>query len=315
MPVQTFVTHVEDLVSVLAVFDQLQVWKSATENGTYVEVTAAAPTKATLDGSEVGPWVLTGLELVITLNNTDPQTIEFDSTDPMTLTQVIVAINAIFPSLAKELPTSTGKLRLESPTTGTASALLVSGSARTVLGLPDTKTNGKAQRVGLVNPTTEYEFRDFDGLETDWYKTRYYSSATGSISSFSDPPTQGNPATVISTRLRCFAFLSDGAGRPIVGRRIIFVPLATLAVEDSDDNVYGVLPGIDRLETITDERGFAEIFLIRGQTFKVFFEGTIIQRQITIPATGTELNLLTAVSAAADPFTIVQAPPMPIRNS
>ena len=321
MPVQTFITHVADIISTMSVFDQIQVWKSPDEFGAptpYTEITAASPTPAILDGSVAGPWALVGKTLTITLNNAEPYSVTFTGVDPLTIVDVIAAINAIFSGLAKEVPTNTNKIRLESPVTGTASALLVSGTAVSVLGLSTSKVNGKAQRISLTNPTTDYEFRDFDGLDTDWYKTRYFSSATNTVSSYSDA-TQGNPATVIpaGALLRCFAYLSDGAGRPVVNRRVIFVPTTQVTIDAGAGAIYGSLPGVDRLVGITDEKGFMELYLARGQTFKVFFEGTSYQRELFIPTSNlvTELNLITALATAPDVFTIVQAPPMPIRSS
>lgn len=318
MPVQTINIHVDDIASTLAVFDQIQVWKSPDELGAptpYVEITAPSATKATLDGTVGGPWNLAGKSLTITLNNSDPQTINFTGLDPFILTTVIAQINAVFPGLALEVPTNTNKIRLQSPTTGTASALLVSGTAVAVLGLPTAKTNGKAARINLTNPTTEYTFQDLDGLDTDFYKTRYYSSYSGAVSTYSDP-TNGVPATVLDNSLlmRCFAYLADGAGRPIVDRRLIFVPMGNLLVT-SGLNQYGVLASVDRIVSVTDEKGLAEAFLARGQTFRFFIEGTQIQREFVVPSTGTELNLLSVISTAADPFSIVQAPPQPIRVS
>lgn len=317
MPVQTINIHVEDIASTLAVFDQIQVWKSPDELGAptpYVEITAAAATKATLDGSVAGPWNLAGKTLTITLNNSDPQNINFTGTDPFILNTVIAQINAIFPGLALEVPTDTNKIRLQSPTTGTASALLVSGTAVAVLGLPTTKTNGKAARINLTNPTTEYKFQDFDGLDTDFYKTRFFSSLTGAVSSFSDP-TNGVPETVLDAAqlMRCYAYLADGAGRPVVDRRLIFVPVGNVLVTPTSGNQYGILASVDRIVSVTNERGLAEAFLTRGQTFRFFIEGTQIQREFVVPTTGVDLNLLTVLSTSPDPFSIVQAPPMPIR--
>jgi hypothetical protein len=318
MPVQTINIHVEDLSSVLAIFDQIQVWKSPDESGAptpYAEITASAATKATLDGTVSGPWDLVGETLTIVLNNSDPQNIVFTGTDPLILNTVIAKINATFPGLAEEVPTNTNKIRLESPTSGTASALLVSGTAAAILGLSTTKVNGKAARINMVNPTTEYVFQDFDGLDTDFYKTRFYSSLTGAVSSYS-APTNGTPATVLpdQTLLRCFAFLADGAGRPICERRLVFVPMGNVLVT-SGSNIYGNLQSVDRIVSVTDSKGFAEIYLVRGQTFRFFIEGTSIQREFTVPMTGTELNLLTTLSTSPDTFSIVQAPPSPIRVS
>ena len=317
MPVISLDVHVDDLDSVLAIFDKIQVWRSVDELGAptpYAEITAALETKATLDGTVQGPWNLSGTNLVITLNSADPITITFTGSDPLNLPAVAQAINSMIPTLAKEIPTDTGMLRLESPVLGTGSSIQVSGGAATILGLPTTKTNGRAARLGLTNPTTDYLFRDFDGTNVLWYKTRYFSSLTGAVSSFSDPR-QGNPEVVLDAGLlsKAVVYLADGAGRPIVNRRVIFVPITNKTVT-SGGLLYGSLPGVDRLVMSTDEKGNAEINLLRGQTFRVFFEGTSYQREFVVPDV-SQFDLLTVLSTAADPFSIYQAPPSPIREA
>jgi hypothetical protein len=306
--------HVEDLASVLALFDRIQVWRSVAEHGTYAEITAPSDEPAILDGSVPGPWPLNGKTLNITLNSADPIPIHFAGTDPLNLHDVCQAINSLIPALATEAGSGTNKLRLTSPVTGTGSSLIVTGDAAAVLGLSTTKTNGKSARIVVVSPTVDYLFRDFDGLATDWYETRYYSTSTHSVSSFSEPR-QGSPQVVLPDATLSLAkvSLADGAGHPVVNRRIIFVPMGVQLVASGDKN-YGIMAGPERVVVCTDCTGYAEIKLVRGQKFRVFFEGLAHEREFVVPNV-TEFDVLQTISTTPDPFTIVQAPDLPIRVS
>lgn len=306
--------HIDDLPTVLALFDVIEVWRSPEELGAYSEITAPELTPAMLVGTVQGPWNLNGLELDIVLNSADPVPVHFVGTNPLTIHDVITQINTLIPALASESGVGTNKLALTSPTTGTGSALTVSGAAAVVLGLSTSKVNGKGARIPVTFPTVDYWFRDFDGLSTDWYKTRYYSTATQSVSSFSDPR-QGSPQIVLpdaSLSLATVA-LADGAGRPLINRRIIFIPMSVQVVASGSKN-YGVLPGPNRIIVCTDNSGYAEIKLVRGQTFRVFFEGLAHEREFIVPDEDT-FDVLAAISTAPDPFTIVSAPSLPIRVS
>ena len=54
--------------------------------------------------------------------------------------------------------------------------------------------------------------------------------------------------------------------------------------------------------------------LVRGEKFKVFFEGSNYFREFVVPNVA-EFDLLQILSTTPDPFTIVQMPAMPIRLS
>lgn len=324
MSAVTINIDVDDIDSALALYDEIEVWRSTTgANGTYTEITAASPAAATLVGTIASPWNISGQSLTITLDNADPVTVTFTGTNPLDTTAVLAAINAVVPGLASEVPSSTagqntGLIQLVSLTTGTGSSLLVSGTAAATLGLGTTKVNGKADRISLASPTALYPFQDFDGDPTYWYKTRYLSSTSQAVSSYSDPQ-QGIPQLVIPTALLTLVTVNliDGTGAPIVGRRVIFVPTTNAVVSSGNVN-YGSLPGVDRIVMTTNDSGYAGVSLVTGQTFKVFFEGTSYQREFTVPAVtppATSVDLLTVLSTENDPFTIVQAPPMPIRTS
>jgi len=316
MTIIDFTINVDNAENISALYDRIQVWRSPDNLIAYADITADDSTAASLDGSVMGPWAISGQELEVILDGADSSSVTFTGTNPLTLSQVLDQINAVFPDLASEVPTDTGKIRLTSANTGTQSILELAGAAATTLGLSTVRKNGKAARPLLAATTQLYEFRDYDGDDLYYYKTRYYNSETGAVSGFSSPH-QGNPSTDFPTSafLLCFLYLADGTGKALVGRRIIFVPTGQVQVTDNANNVYGILTTVDRIEVSTNDVGYAEVSLAKGQTFKVFIEGSTLQRQFTVPSAGSSLNILTALTTADDPFTIVTAPPMPIRMS
>lgn len=319
MAIISFDILVEDLEAVLALYDRVQVWRSPDEDGSptpYAEITAAEDEPAVVDGSAAGTWSLNGLTLSVSLSGADAVDITFDGTNPFDLQTVLDQINDAIPEFASEVPgdPETNRVRLTSPLKGTGSTILLSGSACAVLGLSTTKASGKTHRIALTSPTVTYRFRDYDGLLNGWYKTRFYSTKTKAASDFS-PPRQGAPQVVLSDALMSVATvdLIDGSGKPIVNRRVIFVPMGVQVIVDGDTN-FGLLASVERLVATTNERGHASISLARGHTFRVFFEGSGYHREFVVPDTAT-FDLLTVLSTSPDPFSIVQVPPSPIRNS
>ena len=165
--------HIDKPILQIALYDHIQVWRSATELGTYVDITSNESTPAILDGTIAGPWNLNGLSLSVILNNADPIVITFSGTNPFPLITLLSQINLVVPGFASEVPTDTNKLRLTSSIVGTQSVIQVSGSAASVLGLVTTHINGKAARPLLSANTEDYLFRDYDGDSTFWYKNIY----------------------------------------------------------------------------------------------------------------------------------------------
>lgn len=321
MSIITFVVGVEGVETLSAFYDRIEVWRSPDRDGPapYTEITVAGndDLPAVLDGAVAGPWNLNGLVLNVSCCGADPVPVSFSGTNPFSLQTVLGILAAAVSEFdqvgVSEVPADTGCVRLVSAMRGTGASLQVSGSAAVVLGLSTTKVNGKAKRISLAAPIDAYTVHDFDGSPSYWYKTRFSSTLSGAVGSFSEPY-QGSPQVVLSDDKLALAtvYLVDGSGAPIVGRRIIFVP--TTAKSAQETVLYWSLPGVDRLVVTTNDQGYAEIKLRIGQTFKVFFEGSPYHRELTVPDE-SPFDLLTALSTAADPFSIVQSPPMPIRTS
>lgn len=306
--------YVSRLSDVLAVFNRIEVHRStAGSGGPYYEITdSSGQTAAVLDGTGIGGFTLNGLTLEVAVDGVT-DSVTFTGSDPLSLTTVINQINAVWSGLASEVPTDTDQVRLTSPTVGTSSSLLVTdNAAATELGFSTTKINGHEARIPIVDPTTDYNFKDLDGDVTYFYKTRYSSTSSSVVSAFSDAR-QGSLDSVLSAGnlSKAKIFLTTGSGGPVVDRNIRFVPLNVNTIAEADD--YYLLPGTDgRVFTTTNESGYAEIYLVRGATYRVFIEGSSYGREITVPDQ-TEFDLLAAMGTAPDPFDIVQAPARPIK--
>lgn len=319
MSVVRLTIGVDNAVDTAILYDSIQVWRAneSDDSLVYQDITSESSIPAFVDGTSAGPWNLSGQTLVFILDSGESKSISFTGANPLSLAAVLDRINGTFPGIASEVAPNTGRLRLSSPTPGTSSSILISSSlAATSLGLSTERVNGKGARPLLAQTTETYSFVDLDGAEFYWYKTRFFNKTTGSFSEFSEPR-RGEVLEVLpdASLLRCFVYLADGMGAPIVGRRVILVPMGQLLVTNLEAEVYGILQSVDRLTMITNESGYAEANLVRGQKFKMFIEGATLQREIVIPTTGTSLNLLQAATTADDPFTIVTAPRMLVRMS
>jgi hypothetical protein len=303
---------VNDLSEMLDLYNRIEVHRSTTELGTYVELTdLSGPTSAVVDGTLSSWGVLSGLVLQLLLDGS-PVSVTLPILDPMPLQSIIDAINEVA-NIASEVPTNTNRLRLTSSTHGTSSALeIITGTVATTLGLSTVKVNGKERRIRLTSPTTMYSFFDKDGDNTFWYKTRFSNTGNSNVSNFSDAR-QGNTDLIVppSRLVKGTIDLVDGLGRPVVGRRIIFIPNFATAIATT---TAWVIPGFDaRVEVLTNEAGHASANLLRNITYKVVIEGTSFIREFTTPDSNTTFNILSIAGSSPDTFDIVQTPLRPIK--
>lgn len=318
MAVITVDILVNSLEDVLEFFDRIEVHRSITvENGTYVELTdLEGPTAAIIDGSEDGSFNLNGLTLDILLDGeATAESVLFEGTDPIDLATIIEQINEVVPTLASEVPSSTNRLRLTSVMEGTISSITITaGAAATVLGLSSTKVNGKERRITIIDPTTMYQLFDKDGLNEYWYKTRFSNSESVLVSEFSIPHQGGvDSAVPVSQLVKGTIYLVNGLGLPIIGNRLIFIPMIRGVVASTS---YNVIPGFySRAEVLTNGAGYAEANLIRGITYRMILEGTSLVREFVAPLLGDTFDLMTVTGTTPDPYDIAQTPPRPIKMS
>lgn len=316
MSIVTLDFKVESYETIAVLYDVIQIWRSPNEGGSpipYAEIAALEESRAYVDGSVEGPWALNGTTLIVALNGGPPVSVPFSGSVDLALSRVLEILESALPGIASEVPTNTNRIRISSSKYGTASSVTLSGTAATVLGLSTSKTNGKGAYPFLSQTTEVYSFVDYDGSNNFFYKARFYNTVTGAASNYSIVKQGAVEDPLPNSLLTGFVYLADGAGNPIVGRRIILVPTKQILITNPNNHVFGVLSSVDRITMTTDEGGYAESSLVKGQTFKMFIEGTTFHREITIPNSGTELNLLVAASVANDPLTIVETPPMLIR--
>lgn len=310
---------VEDVENISLLYDRIQLFRSPDQSGSptpFSAITDTDPSSAVLDGSVEGPWSLSGETLSISVDSADAVSVSLTGT--VDLTAVLNSINTVFSylgyQLALEVPSDTNRIRLQSGSKGTQSSLLVSGTAASIIGLSTSKVNGKGASPLLSSNTEKYTIFDFDGSPTYWYKARYINSDTGAASELSDAFLGGDGDGLPDSKLATGRIaLSDAAGKPIVGRRIIFVPTGTQVVSDGLGNNYGVLPSVDRIEIFTDYNGRAEVALVKGQRLKVFLEGSSFQREFVVPT--SDFDILSVASVQPDPLSIVVIPPIAVRVS
>lgn len=304
---------VNDLVEMLVLYNRIEVHRSTTELGAYSDLTdSLGPVPAIIDGALSSWGVLSGLVLQFLLDG-GPVSVTLPAENPMPLQSIIDAINAVVPSVASEVPTSTNRLRLTSITQGTGSSIsVVAGTIATALGLSITKVNGKERRIRLVSPTTMYAFFDKDGDDAFWYKTRFSNTENFNVSNFSDARQGATDIVVPTDRLvKGTIDLVDGLGRPVIGRRIIFIPNIATAIIST---TAWVIPGFDsRVETLTNEAGHASANLLRNVTYRVIIEGTSFIREFTTPDNNTPFDILSIAGSVPDAFDIAQTPPRPIK--
>jgi hypothetical protein len=300
---------VPEISNVLSLFDKIEVQRS--EAGSpytdALDITAAVAQAGVLVGTEEGAFpLLQGKDLKVKVDQGSEQTVTFVSSDPISLTNVIGEIAGAITGLTAS-DDGTGKLKLESNETGTDSVLeITGGSALGILGFTvGQKDNGEDPRITLLAGISDYEYDDQSGLATNWYRTRFFNSISGTFSSWSDW-VQGSTGAAIDASFLIVGKIkmADVDGTALVGRDVTIV------------NVYNPLT-VDtffiagRSVTITtDGTGSAQSTLVKGSIVDVILEGTSFIRRIQVPNTGTEFDLMDASLQQDDPFNI-QVPDLP----
>lgn len=298
-------TYVANLSNVLSLFDKMQMWRSeAGILGTYFEITAAVATPATLLGTQTSPFTLNGKTLKLEVNQGSEQSITIVSADPIGIDDLVDFLNTeLVGAIASE---DVGALRLTTIASGTASVLeITGGTALTDLGFTVGQIdNGEDQRITLSPSSTLYEYDDQSGDPDNYYKVRYYNSATGAFSSFSDP-VKGDIGSIVppTDLVKAYGTFAKLDGKPQVGTAVIFynVYMPPLYVGD-----IGIIGREVRVET--DQAGYLETMLVKGSIVDVIISGTGIIRRIRVPT--SDFNIMAAVAAADDNFQI-QVPDIP----
>jgi hypothetical protein len=304
--VKIFVPEIDNVISL---FDVIQVQRS--EAGSpYTDakdITADTAQKPVLVGAEEGPFAsLQGKTLRLKVDGGLEQEVTFTAADPISLSNVIAEFNTEISGATAD-DDGTGKLQIEGNAPGTVGTLeMTGGTALAILGfVTGDKDNGEDSHPTLLPGVDSYEYDDQSGQASYWYRTRYYNTGDGTVSSYSDW-VQGStgavidPAELIVGKIK----LAGVDGTAMVGAKISIVNTYSPLVAD-EHFIAG-----RNLQIETDGSGYAETTLIRNSIVDVVIEGTSFIRRIQVPATGTEFDLMDESLVLDDPFQI-QVPDLP----
>jgi hypothetical protein len=297
---------VTDLTNVLSLFDVIRVYRSEVdEAGPYALTTADTASAAFLLGTESAPFTLNGLTLKFKIDGGSEQEVTFATANPVYIDSVVDEVNDQTTGVTASA--SGSQLLLTSDTTGTSSLLeITGGTGLTELGFTVGVVNGLDQHITLALGQTRYEYDDQSGDASYWYKTQYYNTGSGGISTLSTA-VQGSVGSVLtaSSLITGQIRLANISGQPYADKDVVFhhVMVPPLVVE-----TYGILGGT--VEATTNSAGYAEVTLVKGAIVDVVVVDTGIIRRIAVPTTGTEFDVLGAVAAADDLFQL-QVPTIP----
>lgn len=299
-------------------FDRLEVWRGDAATGPFTELTAPQWVGARIPDIQGDPppvppagdsVALSGKTLSLLVNEKVPIDITFTGSDPITYATAVTQINAGGQGLVSAFVSADGHVVLQTAAPGTETILrVVPTDAAALLGLPTTLPSavayGKTARSVLIADLDVYDFVDYHGDPTFFYRTRFSNSLNGDVSEFS-PPFPGGGSAVLDPSLLILGVIDiiDLQGRPIQNREISISTKFTGVVAEG----RAVMPR-DQV-ALTDASGHAEFTLIRGMTITVAVAGSQIVRDVVVPSDPalTFFRLLDA-SVGSDDVFVVQKP-------
>lgn len=299
--------YVSNLSNVLGLFDKLRFFRSTSgEGGPYTQITADSATAATLTGSIAGSFSLNGKNMLFKVDGGAEQEVVFASADPVNVDLAIIEINDQATGITAT--EDTGAVVISSDTTGTSSIIeFTGGTALAELGFTSGDIDGGQDAdLTLSAGTDEYQYDDLNGDISNYYQSQYVNSGTQTGSTLSDP-VQGDVSSIIPSAdlITAKIDLANLDGTPIEGTVVSIYNIYVPPIVISDIGVIG-----RTVELVTDAVGHAETMLVKGAQVDVAIAGSSIVRQIVVPSTGTEFNLLDEIAAADDLFQI-QTPTIP----
>ena len=297
--------YVAELTNVMSLYDVIAVQRSTTAppTTTPVDLTDEVAAPAELIGTQEGTFLINGQTFQIKVNGTQVD-VTFTSPNPIALPDVTEELNDAFAGAlvaATAFDDGTGKLKIQTDDDGTQYTLeIIGGTALSELGFTaGDKDNGEAEHITLQAGQVEYEFDDGSGLASYYYRTRFYNTADGTFSGWSDWILGQTGAAVDASELIVGKVNLAGLdGAALANRKILIVNVFEPVVKDG----YGIFGS--RVELETDGTGYAETMLVKGSYVDVIFAGTSIVRRILVPSTGTEFDLLDDSLVVGDQFEI-----------
>lgn len=289
------------------VFDVLEVWRSPGPGAPFIEITGPSWSTARVpNGAGDQPSVLVpgpqvnviGKRLSILARSGDLAQLDFDfvGSSAAILKDVAIQITAQSQGRLHSYVDEDAELVVESTAVGSGAYVQVLPTdAASFLGLPtvlpDAEAYGLESRIRLLPGVTGYNFVDLSGSPTATYKTRFRNSFNGATSDYS-PNFTGDVAVGISAKNLVVGSISAVAsnGRPAPNVQV------TVSSTFRGDMVEGsVLIGPDLVDS-TDDAGYVEFVLVRGQKYTVGIAGTNLVKDVVAP---TDLSI--ALFSMLDP--------------
>lgn len=289
-------------------YSRIEIFASTDEGSSYSEITSPTAQAATLSSlPAASTFRMGGKQLRLVVNGGAEVSILFSTlTTYWTPVQVSSRINEVVPGLTTTLD---GKIVFTSPTTGRVSSLLITYNEATDLGLPaGTRAYGTDARPTLVTSQFFYPYTDVAGLSTNRYKWRFSANGSNPVSEFSER-VFGSAAPLGAAPMSIGTALFVGLDGRAQKRRIVVVS------DNAPAAINGLVVGNELPITVdADDFGFLYVPLVQGARVRIAIEGTAYVREIVVPATAS-FDILQAMAAAPDPFSVQVPAPFLIRRS
>ena len=283
-------------------------WESLTDDDwSPARIPKTAPDLVDIDAT--GPSVtIVGKTLNIRVQEDVDVPITFTGTDPLFYNQAATQIVAQGLGLLTAYVVA-GTLVIETVKVGGAAILrVVGGDAAAILGLPYTEPGslafGREARISLALNKEAYSFTDQNGSADYYYRTRFYNSAEGTFSDFSEAfNAQAVSGVTVDSTVIAYTAIVDTQGKVSSNLPVL------LHSKNRGARVEGVTAIGGDVQQYTDDDGRVQFTLVRGQQYTVAIGGTDIVRDFTAPIDPTILSFdMFDVNYSSDDAFNVQKP-------
>lgn len=312
MPAYKTVITVGDVEDKLTLgFTSIEVWASYNEGGTYEEMTAPAPLPAKFYSAPSPPVLdVAGYSFGFSIDGFPASRVTFPSLPrDWSLPMIATRMNEIFPGLASVDTVGRSEyVTLSSVAVGRSASVACTYSENPDV-FPVVGVLGRDGRPVLQAGKYIYDYSDPGGKDSTRYKWRFSANGANPVSGFSFRSfgkLDRAPAVPVSLATARFVGLD---GQPLA--RKVYITESAL---QGPMNGYIVGSPSDNLVVDTDSDGFLQVLLVRGMRVLVAVEGTSLVREITVPNAAT-FDLLAAVGATPDQFSVQTVPPLLTRRS
>ena len=290
-------------------------------DGPYTEMTATtwapptfpsdlygqSPPASPVTGAQVS---IVGLSLDLLIDEETAVTITFTGSNPITFETAAGQIESQSNGLVTAFVWNDGRMVLMTSQPGNGAILhVLGGDAAPLLGLPTSLpisvAYGKDTRPELIAGQSVYEYTDYHGSTSYWYKTRFRQASTNNVSNYSLPFSPSSASIVnSSTLILGMLDLVDAQGKPVQNREVrVWTRFGGTVLPIN----IGVIPR--DITQLTDQNGHVQFQLLRGLQVTVSIAGTQLVRDITVPTdpTLTSFSMLDPTVGSNDVF-VVQVP-------